>query len=401
MKKRKKIVLCVIAAALAVSILAGILLSGSGNGYEKTFEAAEKLLFETDNFTMELAVNVRMDDKELGDLRETLLYDRGNRYTKDIEKQGDLEEVSEQYTIGDTRYYAIDHEAKTYLMYNTGGGSAPEDAFILPGDAKSVWNFGKLFADFLSGNVKNRFVREKIENGNRYSVSVSHNQLPEAFLQLSEIISEAFTYDAPTGVYIDYEDYNSTFFAYCLETMGEMPDEDFFDFYYRNDALDEAYGRVSAEMKERYKNLAESPEAYIYVTADGKAQVYKNSKEYYKTFPVTQESFQKVSINKLMRDMTVDRIDLWADVDKDGNLRAAALDLTIGFYDLHDKKHTIEIIADMSLTGFGTTEIGFFPPEGYTAGTKPIESYTSEEVTKTVRFDGVEYTVTYFKWVKE
>lgn len=397
MTKRMKIALCTLLAALLATAGIFVLLSGSGNGYETVFASVEKLAFETDNVTIDSRIEVLLDG-EIVERDEAVVMKAGeDQYSRS--KTG--EETSESYRVDNKHYHTIDHEEKTYYFYTDSVTSFPAETNVFIEDTKenrAIYKLFKLFADFVSGNAKNQFVRERLADGNRYNVSLSREQLPEAAGLIIEILNaDIVSGYAEDGVSVDFENHDEAFSAYYMKKTGETMDSKVQELYYYNDELDEAYWELRGEMRAEYVALGESvsPNAYVYVDADGNAKVYASRRAMYEEREFNKEAFLDGALMRYVDHLDIDSVKAVFDVDADGRIRKGEAQFDIALQDLKGKIHTLTIRAQAEFSGYGTTNVALPDFSQYSNLSDIKREIVYEETTETVFFLGKEYTVNY------
>lgn len=394
MNKRKRIALAVIAISLAMTVLVVVLLSGSGNGYEKTFDAIRKLVFETDNFTVQLRMENSIDGKYIDRSNTMLLKDGNDNASWAIAEDGTISD--EDYTIDNKTYHSFDHEKKTYYFYVS---SADLYDAHYEDNAETLYKLTKLMADFFSGNVKNQFSHSRMENGDRYTVSLNESQLPEAATLLLELINTA-----SSEVYlseIEYEDFDATFRAYYKDKTGSDLAENFFDVYYNNEELRDAFSLMRDDMYKKYTEMLTpyGDDGYVYVYTDGTADAFASGVDFYKSLEFTSENIEKFGTTPFMKSMQLKNASAQIDIDESGrftNIRAK-LDLEITDFAGNKRTNTFDLEAVFS--DYGTTSISLPDMTGYVFS-KDIQK-EKVLVTQEIEFNGAAYPVEYTKMVEK
>ena len=408
MTKRIKILLIILAVALAASAGAILLLSGSGNGYESVFKAGVKSLMEPESVTAKARVTGFVNGEKELDEEFIYLMSGSDNYDCTIDHMKD-DEMSESYELDGTRYYNIDHEKKEYNAYDPHTGSfyqadtSDED----DNENNTLVRIIKLFADFYMGNAKNQFVRERIDGGNRYVITLKKEQLPELALLMLDFFNESGdtlygTHDAYMRVY--YQDFKELLRdEYLLRTGREM-DERVFDLRSEDEALSDAYSAFYDEIDEKYQAIGEAvyEVGAMFVEADGTYEIYPSTKEMYikrlsegKTLLDYQDAFD------YPQNLDIKYVHGEFDVSDEGYVTRIFVNGEGSVQDVTGKTYTGVIEASADLTGYNETVIDASPISGYTERAREEKSYKTEDVTETVEFLGVTYEINYTRYVEE
>lgn len=395
MNKRMKIALGVLVIALAASAGAIARLSGSGNGYETVFRAFEKFVFEAKNVSIDFTMEECFDGASTDSMRSRSRTDGANRYYVSLDETGEIKK--EEYTIAGKRYYNVDHDEKTYESYSYNSADITLEADDTD-ENRTIARLIKLYADFITGDVKNRFVRERTETGSRYTVSLTQEQLPEVVSLFMELLnSTVFDQTELDCVYVDYEDYSSVISAYYREKTGEELNEHILLGDYENAELRKAYNDFRQEMKDFYTKMGEevSQNAYVYVYENGKADVYESEKAYYQIKGLSAEIYMEEGLTDFLKGFRVDTVKAVFDISKDGMPEKADFLFKVLITDVNDAQHALECRAEAKFFGYGQTTFEIPDFASYTNLYDIKTEVTYEEVKETISFLGKEYEITY------
>ena len=400
MKKRKRLLTAIAAVSLICALAAGAILAGNGNGYEKTFDAFEKFLFETKNVTIPAECTVLLDGEKIMNTQVLFLMDGANRLESTAYDEG-FETLS--VTYDGVTYYDIDDENKTYRMYRLFEGSMPASEALLE-DSESTRSFLRLlrlYADFVAGDLKNRFEWQRENGSDQYTVRADEKQLPEVIVTVLDIFRGLRTQSQDAQGEVDFESEQDAFKAYYLKRTGEELSGDFFEAYYHNDELLESYRKLREEMNAHYEAMLSDDISYIYVDEDGNANMYRDREAYYKTLTLTAETLTEYGTECFVRDFTIENAEFCTVIDKDGRFESASFSASVGFTDFAGEKHMLSVSADAKFENYGSTSVEMIDLDGYEEYRYENKEAETVTVETEVRFDGKTYPVRYTKRAEE
>ncbi len=408
MTKRLKLALIILLIATIATGSSILLLSGSGNGYESVFKAGVKSLMEPKSYTAKARVTGFVNGEK--ELDEEFIYRMSgpDSYDCTIDHMAN-DEMSESYELDGTRYYNIDHENKEYDAYELYTNSFNWEVNSDESDKENetLVRIIKLFADFYMGNAKNQFVREHIESGNRYVITLKKEQLPELALLMLDFFNESgdSLYGMrDTYMRVYYEDMKQLLRDEHLLRTGKEMDERVFDLRSENESLKDAYSVFYDEIVEKYETLGEAvyEVGAMFVEADGTYEIYPSIKDMYK---------KRLSEGKALLDyqdafdypenLDIKYVHGEFDVSDEGYVTRIYVSGEGSVQDVTGKTYTGVIEASVDLTGYNETTIDASPITGYTKRLREEKSYKTEDVTETVEFLGVTYEISYTRYVEE
>ena len=405
MTKRMKIALGVMVFALGLTALSVFLLSGSGNGYESVFKAGVKSITDTESVSVKAGVKGYVNGERLIDLDAKYLINGSDRYEYENDRMQNTQ--WEAYTVGGVRYNNIDHDNKTYQVYDTN-----YDSFAMQYSdddderEETIARIVKLFLDFYMGNAKNQFVREPVSGANRYTITLKREQLPDLavlMLKLFNQMESAAGYESDYTK-VEYMDFRETLRAEHLLRTGKEMDERVFDLYYENNLLMEAYGSFQDEVREKYRKLGEAQYEHgcVFVEADGSCQVYPSKREMY---------VQRLSEGKPLTDQ-MDPLDYPKnadikfvhgefDVSDEGYITRVYVTGEGSVQDVMDKTYTCVIEALAEMDKYNETVVDVTPLSEYAAKEEETKTYKTVYKNETIEFLGKKYFVHYSEKVEE
>lgn len=414
MNKRMKIALCVLIAAAVMTAAAVILLSGSGNSYETVFRAGVKSLFDADNKTIKGTFKITFDGETETDIEYLLMHENGSRYRSETDHLKG--ETDETYDFPERTYSDIDHENKTYKMYDKSWNSIPSEN---PQDEDSmqdtVVRIIKLFSDFYMGNVKNQFVREPMADGNRYTLMLKTEQFPDLvnlfvnlFNELQELNGRS---DGVTTVYMDKD---AAVRAYHKKFTGEEIDERLIEEYFSpwakwakpdNQLLNDAYSEFVKDMENMYSEAGENvaSTACVFVNEDGNYEVYASKKDMYikrlsENLPLPAGTDELLYPN----DLTIEYFRAEFEVSEEGYITHISLKGEVSIQDVLEKTHTGTLEAEFDIDDYNTTKITMFDLDAYTRKEETVSSMPKYVITDaTIEFLGKAYEVNYQDYLEE
>lgn len=252
--------------ALVSLIVGGVILSSAAlanfatsNGYNVYKESVRKI-FEQDNYTMKMTVDVKVDDEQLlsGDFIEQ--YDKASGAY--VRKESTYEKTNKQHPVSSCESYYQDgirithyspeydpetEEYKENSIYNvediwrdrTPNPTFSKESFGADGDTEifdKYFNFASSCADLLIGDIKNNFVLMGTENGlTTYETNLDLFQIPEVVNSGADLIVSQIKKDyerrmsyADSSDYEDFDAYIAKFAfnpfisgAYCTVTVDD------------------------------------------------------------------------------------------------------------------------------------------------------------------------------------
>ena len=414
MNKRMKIALIVLAAAACLTACALILLSGSGNGYETVFRAGVKSLFEADSKTVKVTYRLAADGETDEEGETLVMIENDKRYEFSTDRL--TGETSEIYDFPDKRYSDIDHENKTYELYDKNWNSMPLSEPEEDPTQDTVIRIVKLFSDFFMGNAKNQFVREPMDGGNRYILMLKTEQMPDLVNLLVNLFNESEEMRGlSNSVSIEYMDKDAAIKAYYKKLTGNEIDERVMEHYVfptwddwakpDNERLNDAYSDFRKEMHDMYCEAGEnvSPTAFVFVNEDGTYEVYASEKDMYvkrltENLPLPDGMDEFVYPSNL----TIEYFRAEFEVSDEGYITHISLKGEVSVQDVLEKTHTGTLEAEFDIDDYNTTEITLFDVDAYTR--KEREKYVAPETAireATIEFLGETYEVNYEYYVEE
>ncbi|MBQ3080750.1 MAG: hypothetical protein IJC48_12265 [Clostridia bacterium] len=397
MNKRMKIALIAVLASLVLFALAAAMLAGAGNGYERMFEALEKYLFETKNVTVETEITTTIGQKPANSTRTIEETDGSDSYKRTWEYENGTETLTESYMINGDYYHSFDHEKKTYHVYSskTGSSSYEADAAKEEEEERLAMRLLKLFADFLSGDIKNQFSHTRIEGGDHYTVTVSKEQLPE----FASIFIDIFNLEASeTNSYpgrMEFEDKEAAFRLFYQEKTGKELDSDFFDIYSQNPNVINAYWKMHDEMIDEYEQKAEplGEHTFIYVSKDGSMKTYENKAAWLASIPFTEETIAKYGLTTFLKTLSYQSATAEIEIHESGEFKSITYFAEFEAADYSGNTRPLIFEGSIRFTNYGSTAVR----KPNLAGYKQINGFILQEndFIKTIEFDGKTYEITY------
>ena len=408
MTKRLKLALMILLIAAIATGSSVLLLSGSGNGYESVFKAGVKSLTQPKSYTVKARVTGFVNGEKELDEEFIYLMNGSDNYDCTIDHMTN-DKILESYELDGMRYYNIDHENKEYDAYTLYSNSAYQ-AIALDDSGtenETLVRIVKLFADFYMGNAKNQFVREHIDGGNRYVITLKKEQLPELALLMLDFFNESgdTLYGMrDTYMRVYYEDMKQLLRDEHLLRTGKEMDERVFDLRSEDEALRDAYSAFYDEVDEKYQAIGEAvyEVGAMFVEADGTYEIYPSTKDMYikrlsegKQLLTYQDAFD------YPQNLDIKYVHGEFDVSDEGYITRIFVSGEGSVQDVTGKTYAGVIEANVDLTGYNETTIDASPISGYTERVQEEKSYKTEDVTETVEFLGVTYEISYTRYVEE
>lgn len=412
MTKRMKTALCILLIAAVLSTAAVLLLSGSGNGYETVFKAGVKSLLDKESVTIRGRHKLYQNGETESDDEFVWMVENGGKYIYEVNHL--TGKSDETYYFQDKRYYNIDHENRTYEFYDYDWNSADVTEEADENTEDTIVNIVKLFSDFFMGNAKNQFVREPIENGNRYTLMLKTEQMPDIFRLFLNLFNESEDIRGVNDYFtIKYMDEKAAVRAYYKKVTGEEMDEKVFDYRYGywedwanedNNLLNKAYADFTEEMRKMYTDMGEavSDIACVLVYEDGSAEVYASRKDMCiqrltegKPLPEYMDALDYPS-NAQIRYIRAE-----FDVSDEGYITHIVLKAEGSVQDVLNETVSYVFEAEYDFENYNSTKISLFDVDQYTAVEDDEISYEPQIKTDTVEFLGKTYTVNYEERVEE
>lgn len=414
MTKRMKTALCVLLVAAILTTAAVVLLSGSGNGYETVFRAGVKSLIDADSKTVKITYKLAADGETEEEGETLVMIENGKRYEFSTDRL--TGETSEIYDFPDRQYSDIDHENKTYELYDKNWNSMPQSEPAEDPTQDTVIRIVKLFSDFFMGNAKNQFVREPMDGGNRYILMLKTEQMPDLVNLLVNLFNESEeARGLSDSVTVEYMDKNAAIKAYYKKLTGDEIDERVMEHYLfstwsdwakpDNERLNDAYSDFKKEMEEMYYKAGEnvSPNACVFVNEDGTYEVYASEKDMYvkrltENLPLPDGMDEFVYPSNL----TIEYFRAEFEVSDEGYITHISLKGEVSVQDVLEKTHTGTLEAGFDISAYNTTEITLFDVDAYTR--KEREAFIPPETAigeATIEFLGETYEVNYTYYVEE
>ncbi|MBQ5770176.1 MAG: hypothetical protein IIW08_03265 [Clostridia bacterium] len=414
MTRRMKTALCVLLVAAILTTAVVVLLSGSGNGYETVFRAGVKSLFEADSKTVKITYKLAADGETEEEGETLVMIENGKRYEASTDRlTGETREI---YEFPDKRYSNIDHENKTYELYDMSWNSMPQSEPEEDPAQDTLIRIVKLFSDFFMGNAKNQFVREPMDGGNRYVLMLKTEQMPDLVNLLVNLVNE--TEEARglrDSVTVEYMDKNAAIKAYYKKLTGDEIDGRVMEHYSfttwddwakpDNERLNDAYFDFKNEMEEMYHEAGEnvSPNACVFVNEDGTYEVYASQKNMYarrllENLPLPHGMSELVYPSNL----TIEYFRAEFEVSDEGYITHISLKGEVSVQDVLEKTHTGTLEAEIDIDAYNTTKITLFDVDAYT--NKEREAYVAPETDigeAAIEFLGETYEVNYTYCVEE
>ncbi len=408
MTKRVRLALIILLIAVIATGSSVVLLSGSGNGYESVFKAGVKSLTQPKSYTVKARVTGFVNGEKELDEEFIYLMNGSDNYDCTIDHMTN-DKILESYELDGMRYYNIDHENKEYDAYTLYSNSAYQ-AIALDDNGtenETLVRIVKLFADFYMGNAKNQFVREHIDGGNRYVITLKKEQLPELALLMLDLFNESGDTlygmrDTYMSVY--YEDMTQLLRDEHLRRTGKEMDERVFDLRSEDEALMDAYSAFYDEVDEKYQAIGEAvyEVGAMFVEADGTYEIYPSTKDMYiKRLSERKQLLTYQDAFDYPENLDVKFVHGEFDVSDEGYITRIFVSGEGSVQDVTGKTYTGVIEASADLTGYNETVIDASPISGYTERVREEKSYKTEDVTETVEFLGVTYEINYTRYVEE
>ena len=365
MKKRSRLMVCLVAGVLILAVSATAAF-GSVNGYAKYKTALKALAMEEDNFTAAGTLAVKMDGKEIMKVKadyamaapdyalSTTATQNGKTFT---EYTGSVGGVYTWYPDDDTYcQYDQDEGQKNFLGFDAGDEMQ-----------KRLVTFMELAADTVVGDLKNNFVEVGSENGSTlYQVNIANSQVPSLVNAGLSLFACALAEDQSTVSTVRYEDYDANTFAYYEKTTGETLSEEFKTGYIHggddawheaNEAqLDKFYDVISEDWESEYWQVLEQKgSGVVYVHTDGTYDYYPTMRDFAKDHPsgdISDDLYYYVG-----KDMVLDNVDCTFGVDQSGKLTSNQITVTFTATDLEGGHHQLVISGDLQVSDYGSTVV--------------------------------------------
>ena len=365
MKKRSRLMICLVAGVLILAVSATAAF-GSVNGYAKYKNALKALALEEDNFTAAADLTMTMDGKEAMAAHVdyamaapnysayTTVTQNGKTYE---EYSGTVDGVYTCYGHDDTYYQSQDDSGQKNLL----GFDADDEM------QNRLVTFMEIAADTVVGDLKNNFVEVGSEGDSTlYQVNISNSQVPSLVNAGLSLFAYALADDQSTLCQVQYEDYDANMFAYYEKQTGETLSEDFKTNYTNGwdeawyeaneEQLDKFYEVTDGNWEDEYYNVLDNKGGgIVYVYADGTYDYYATAQEFAEKNP--NSDFSDALYYYVGQDMVLDNVACTFGVDKDGKLTSNQIAVTFTTTDANGGHHELVISVDVQVSGYGATVV--------------------------------------------
>lgn len=368
MKKRTRIIACLTAGVLILAVSATAAF-GSANGYSAYKKAVMALALEEKNFAAKGAVTVKLDGKAVATMDVDYAQDGANRSTCTT-----ATEDGETYTHWDTTLNGVDtwfsSESEVYWQDQVDR----KDTNLLGYDKNDgmesrLINFLSIAADTVAGELKNNFVQVGSQDGkDLYQVSISGSQVPS----LVNAGLSLYAYDVAGGNdgncgQIMYDDYWAVEIAYYEKTTGETLSQELktglmegYDeaFYEAHQAEIDKLEEVGSEAYDHYNEILEKKGnvGVLYVEDDGSYDYYPTWMDYLAARKEQGMDSQTMEYY-VAKELNLEQVDCTFALDKEGRLTDNQITATFQTTDAEGGRHTLEVTGNVTVTGYGTTQV--------------------------------------------
>jgi hypothetical protein len=359
---------------LAVSATAAF---GSISGYSKAKDGLKTLLLETDNLTASGTATVKLDGEEVFAWQLDGAKD-GNNQSTHLTSYVNGEVASENFdTTLDGVETWFSSNSQWYYQQNVSGyettnllGYDEDDEF-----SNRLVNFMEIAADTLVGDLKNNVVQVGSENGSDlYEISISQSQVPSLVNAGLSLLAYSAT-GGSESYDVLYENASQTQINYYETTTGKTLSQEVIDYvldlsYEYSDAIEEElndfyetlYGEETSWDDNYYNILDEKGGGILYVKADGTYTYYENAQAFTDSDQFTAALAADQYTTDLLeyyvsQDLSLTNVTASFGVDKEGRLTSGSLTATFDAIDAGGSHHTLEIVANGTITDYTTTVV--------------------------------------------
>ena len=369
MKKRNRVMTCLIAGVLVLAVSATAAF-GSVNGYARYKEAVKALTLQEENFSAVGTMEMTLDGETIWTMNGEVALDQANSSTRIQMTQGGYTEEEVSVTIDGKNIWFDDED--TYRVYDTGEDEGPYN--LLDYDSNDEYNnrlinFFEVACDTVVGELKNNFVQVGTEDGvDLYQVDIAQAQVPSLVNAGLSLFAYSMT-EANSGCwYTSYEDMDATRFHYYETQTGKTLPQAFKDaytagwteeWYMENEELvnefdSVCYGDGTYWCEVYDQVLDENGGGVVYVYADGSYDYYTTQAEFVEAHP--EESIDNIEAY-IGTDLTLENIHCTFGVDNDGRLTENQIAVTFITTGLDGQTHELVISGEVTLSDYGTTTV--------------------------------------------
>ena len=369
MKKRNRVMTCLIAGVLVLAVSATAAF-GSVNGYARYKEAVKALALEEENFTAVGTMEMTMDGETIWTMGAEIALDGAENSSIISMNQGDYEQLEVDATVDGQHIWFYDNDGTYYTM----PADPDEGPYNLldyePGDEYSnrLITFFEVACDTVVGELKNNFVQIGTEDGvDLYQVDIAQAQVPSLVNAGLSLFAYGVTEDANNTWYASYEDMDATRFHYYETQTGKTLPQEFKDgyvnwteeWYQANQALVEEFDAVcygdDTYWCEAYDRVLEDNNGgVVYVYADGSYDYYPNQSAFIEAHPEESVDNMEAYIGE---DLSLENIHRTFGVDENGNLTQNYIAVTFYTTGRDGNLHEVVISGEVELFDYGTTTV--------------------------------------------
>ena len=370
MKKRNRVMTCLIAGVLVLAVSATAAF-GSVNGYSRYKEAVKALALEEENFTAVGTMEMTMDGETVWTMGAEMALDGAENSSRIYMNQGDYEELEVDATV-DGQHIWFYGDEDTYHTMPADPDEGPYNLMNYESDdeySNRLITFFEVACDTVVGELKNNFVQVGTEDGvDLYQVDIAQAQVPSLVNAGLSLFAYAMTEDGNNAWQTAYEDFDATRFHYYEAKTGETLPQEFKDaysggwtdeWYQENQALVDKFDAVCYG-EEHYwgevydQVLDENGGGVVYVYADGSYDYYPNQSAFIEAHPEQSMDNLEAYIGE---DLSLDNIHCTFGVDADGRLTQNHIAVTFLTTGPDGNLHEVVISGEVELFDYGTTTV--------------------------------------------
>ncbi|MCF0122573.1 MAG: hypothetical protein HUJ67_00505 [Ruminiclostridium sp.] len=368
MKKKNRIVFCLVAGLVLLSISA-VAAFGSANGYGAFKSAVITLATQEENFTAKGSMSVTVDDIALTEMKVDYTQDGTNRSTCTTTLDDDGEYVYYETILNGVETYFSSDDTVYFQTRND-----RSDRNLLGIDqndptAVRLVNFFSVAVDTVVGDLKNNVVKVGSQDGkDLYQATVSGSQVPALVnAGLSLLASTAVE---NTGGQVIFEDLDKAAVAAyekatgkqaSQETMayisGPMEENKAETIYEANQAEIDAIWGYQAELWQKYDDILfneKNGQGVLYVKLDGSYEYYANRGEY---LMAHADGSNETLEYLVAQEVTLEEVDCTFALDSKGRVADGTFTAIFLTKDAAGDRHTVKATLTADVSGYGTTVV--------------------------------------------
>lgn len=371
MKKRNRVMVCLIAGVLVLAVSATAAF-GSVNGYSRYKEAVKALALENDNFSAVGSMEMTMDGETVWTMGAEIALDQEENSTILTMNQGDFTEEEVSATVDGQHIWFDSSDDSTYRSYPADPDEGPYNLLGYNGSDEyesRLITFFEVACDTVVGELKNNFVQVGTEDGvDLYQVDIAQAQVPSLVNAGLSLFAYAMAQDSSDAWSTTYEDMDAVIFHYYETQTGETLPQEFKDaysggwtdeWYQENQALMDKFESVcygeNSHWAEAYdKVLEDNGGGIVYVYADGSYDYYSDQQSFLEAHPEETSNNLEAYIGE---DLALEHIHCTFGVDSDGNLTENQITVTFLTTGADGSQHELVISGEVTLSDFGATTV--------------------------------------------